>query len=236
MSARPPVVLVPGMLCDGDLWSGVRDTLDVPAVDVEISRPSIGDMAEQVLDQVDGEFTLVGLSLGAIVGFEVVRRAPERVLGFCALSTNAAAPRPEQLSTWQRQAERVRGGDFDRVVRTEILPAMFASTEPDSRLADRFVAMAHRVGPDVFLAQLAAQATRVDAFPGLARAQCPALVACGSADALCPVRFHRRIAETMPAASLRIVPGAGHLLPIERPHVVSGLLRDWLRAQTPLHC
>lgn len=236
MSARPPVVLVPGMLCDGDLWAGVRDTLDVPVVEAEISRPSIGEMAEQVLDKVDGEFTVVGLSLGAIVGFEVIRRAPERVLGFCALSTNAAAPRPEQLSAWQRQAERVRDGDFDRVVRTEILPAMFASTEPDSRLADRFLAMAHRVGPDVFLAQLAAQATRVDAFPCLARAQCRTLVACGSADALCPVRFHRRIAETMRAASLRIVPGAGHLLPIERPHAVSGLLRDWLRAQVPSHC
>lgn len=231
MSPDLPVLLVPGMLCDPELWDPVRDDLGPRVVDVEISAPSIGKMAEQVLAGVDGEFVLIGLSLGAIAGFEVLRRARGRVAGFVAISTNAAAPTGEQLATWRSQAERVRAGGFDRVVREEVLPAMFASDQPPS---DRFVAMARRVGPEVFLRQLAAQATRTDAFDSLRHSSCPSLVVCGSADALCPVSFHRRITAVMPHADLRVVPGAGHLVPLEHPHILSGVLRDWLRERAPV--
>lgn len=231
MSPDLPVLLVPGMLCDPELWAAVRDDLGPRAVDVEISAPSIGEMAEQVLAGVDGEFVLIGLSLGAIAGFEVLRRAPGRVAGFAAISTNAAAPTGEQLATWRSQAERVRAGGFERVMRDEILPAMFASDPPPS---DQFVAMARRVGPEVYLRQLAAQATRTDGFDALRHSSCPSLVVCGSADALCPVSFHRRITAAMPHADLRVVPGAGHLLPLEHPHILSGVLRDWLRERAPV--
>ncbi|GAA4095649.1 alpha/beta hydrolase [Actinomadura miaoliensis] len=216
-------VLVPGMLCDADLWSGV----ELPdAVHAEITAPTITGMAEQVLAAVDGPFTLVGLSLGAIVGFEVVRLAPERVTALCAISTNAAAPTPEQRAGWRSMDERTASGGFEAVVRDDILPTMFAEPGHD----DRFLGMARRVGPDTFRAQLAAQATRTDAFGVLASASCRVLTVCGSGDALCPVGFHRRIAEAVPdgRGRLRILPGAGHLLPIERPRVLAGLLNEWL--------
>ncbi|MPY98013.1 MAG: alpha/beta fold hydrolase [Actinophytocola sp.] len=228
------MLLVPGMLCDGELWAAVRGDLGRRAVDVAISAPSIGEMAEQVLASVDGEFVLIGLSLGAIAGFEVLRRAPGRVAGLVAISTNAAAPTDEQLTTWRSQAARVRAGGFEGVVRDEILPAMFASGPPPAVHADRFVAMARRVGPEVFLRQLAAQATRTDSFGVLQHSSCPGLVVCGSADALCPVSFHRGITAAMPHADLRVVSGAGHLLPFEHPHILSGVLREWLRELAPV--
>lgn len=224
----PPAVLLPGMLCDASLWDGVRDAFGPATVDVPLAAPSIGAMAEDVLAATSGTFVLAGLSLGAIVGFEVLRRAPERVAAFCAISTNAAAPRPEQLATWQAQTARVSGGEFEPVVRSEILPAMFASADPPAGHAERFLAMARRTGPARFRAQLAAQATRVDAHIRLARARMPALVLCGSADALCPERFHRRIAGALPAAELKVLRGAGHLLPVERPSEVASALRGWL--------
>ncbi|MEB3367246.1 alpha/beta fold hydrolase [Saccharopolyspora mangrovi] len=215
-----PVVLVPGMLCDADLWSDLPE-LPGEVVRAEITEPSVGGMAEQVLSAVDGEFALVGLSLGAIVGFEVLRRAPERVSAFGALSTNAGAPRPEQLRTWQRQA----AADFDEVV-AEILPAMFA--EPRSPLRERFLGMAKRIGPEVFRAQLAAQATRTEAFDAIAGYRGPVRVLCGDRDALCPTGFHEDIAESAPRGRLHVLSGAGHLLPLERPAVVGALIRRLL--------
>lgn len=217
-----PTLLVPGMLCDADLWSGV----DVPGTPVAITEPTITGMARQVLAAADGPFVLVGLSLGAIVGFEVLRLAPGRVAAFCAISTNAGAPTPAQLAGWRGMADRTERGAFGDVVR-EILPTMFAEPGHD----ERFLGMAHRIGPDVFRAQLAAQATRRDASAPLAAATCPVLAVCGSADALCPVGFHRHIAETAPSGRLRVLPGAGHLLPVERPRVLAGVVREWLDEQ-----
>ncbi|SFS71383.1 alpha/beta fold hydrolase [Saccharopolyspora flava] len=215
-----PTVLVPGMLCDADLWSDLPE-LPGEVVHAEITEPTIGGMAEQVLSSVDGEFSLVGLSLGAIVGFEVLRRAPERVRAFGALSTNAGAPRPEQLAAWERQA----AGDFDEVV-AEIGPAMFA--EPSSPLRERFLGMAKRIGPEVFRDQLAAQATRVAAYDAVAAYPGPVRVLCGDRDALCPTGFHEDIVNRAARGRLHVLSGAGHLLPLERPAVVGALIRRLL--------
>ncbi|MER5495408.1 alpha/beta fold hydrolase [Streptomyces sp. NPDC002490] len=223
-----PVVLVPGMLCDGGLWDGMRGSLDGTVVDAVIDAPSITEMAEQVLGSVEGRFRMVGLSLGAIAGFEALRLAPERIAAFCAVSTNSAAPRSEQFAAWRKQDRLVRAGRFEAVLREAILPGMFAERSPAPERADRFLTMARRVGPAVFRAQLAAQSTRVDALASLGAVACPTLVVCGDRDALCPPEFHRRIAHAVPGARLSVLPEAGHLLPLEQPDELASLLRDHL--------
>ncbi|UNS95562.1 alpha/beta hydrolase [Streptomyces tubbatahanensis] len=223
-----PSVLVPGMLCDAELWTEVEPALPGPVVHAQITAPSIADMAEEVLSSVEGEFVLVGLSLGAIVAFEVARRAPERLAGLCALSTNAQAPRPGQLAGWRQLAERAAAGEFESVLTDRILPTMYAAADPSEPLRERFLGMARRIGPDTFRAQLAAQATRTDAHAAVAALECPVLALCGARDALCPPSFHRDIAQRAAAGSLRVLADAGHLLPLERPGETAASLRRWL--------
>ncbi|GAA1081295.1 alpha/beta fold hydrolase [Nocardiopsis composta] len=225
-----PVVLVPGMLCDPGLWAPVRGRVAAPVLDAAIDASTIGGMADQVLAAAPERFVLTGLSLGAIVGFEVLNRAPERVAGFCAISTNAAAPRPDQYAAWRTMAERTRSGGFGEVVRDELLPAMFAEAAPAAEQAEAFTGMAHRVGPEAFLRQLAAQATRTDAGPSLARVRCPTAVICGAADALCPPRVNRAVADAVPGALFRILPGAGHLCTLTHGRQVAGVLGELLAA------
>ncbi|EFL08040.1 predicted protein [Streptomyces sp. AA4] len=221
-----PVVLVPGMLCDAEVWADVLPHLPGPVVHAEITAPDLGGMAEQILAAVEGPFVLAGLSLGAIAGFEVARRAPERLAGFCAVSTNAGAPTAEQLAAWARFDRRTREGEFDAVVAQEILPTMFSG--PDPVWHRRFLAMARRVGPEVFRAQLAAQATRRDAHAAVAGLSCPVLVVSGAQDRLCPPEFHRAIAARARNAVLRVLPEAGHLLTYEAPGAAAAAIADWL--------
>lgn len=226
------VVLLPGMLCDAGLWAGVEPALDAPVVHAELSSPSITGMAEQVLSGVDGRLVLVGLSLGAIVGFEVARLAPQRVAGFAALATNAAAPRAEQHQGWSRMARRTRWGEFAACAE-EILPSMYSRPEPSPELAGAFRGMAERIGPRRFLDQLAAQGTRTDARGVLASITGPALVACGGEDVVCPPEFHRDIAGRLPDAELHVVPGAGHLFPLEVPDATAELLNRFIGRCAP---
>ncbi|WP_051871423.1 alpha/beta fold hydrolase [Streptomyces sclerotialus] len=231
-----PLVVVPGMLCDHGLWSDVAFPEHHRVHHVALTRPDIGGQAEDVLSAVPGPFVLVGLSLGAIVGFEVLRRAPGRVAGFCAMSTNAGAPRPEQYAAWRAMAGLIAEGRFEEVVE-QTLPGMFDVSEPPGDLEDRYRRMAHRVGPDAAGAQLAAQATRSDAYDTLRTVRCPMTVLYGTRDALCPPDFHRAIAGAVPDARLTAVPGAGHLLPVQRPRPVSAALHELVAAaeRTPSH-
>ncbi|MEV6793566.1 alpha/beta fold hydrolase [Streptomyces sp. NPDC051320] len=223
-----PLVALPGMLCDARLWSDVVFPDGHEVHHLTLTKPDIGELADDALSSVSGPFVLVGLSLGAIVGFEVLRRAPERIAGFCAMSTNPGPPRLEQHTTWHAMDELITDGRFADVV-DQTLSGMFDVPDPPEALADRYRTMAHAVGPDAARAQLAAQATRADALGTLRKARCPSVVLYGTRDRLCPPDFHRSIAGAIPGALLRELSGAGHLLPWQRPHAVSSALRDLLR-------
>lgn len=224
-----PLVVVPGMLCDASLWSDVDFPEGHPVHHVALRRPDVGALADDVLAATDGPFVLVGLSLGAIVGFEALRRAPERVAGLCLMATNAGAPRPEQYAAWRELDGLVAAGRFAEVVE-RTLPDMFPDRRPSPADAERYRRMAHTVGPDAARAQLAAQATRRDAFEALRSARCPSTVLAGGRDTLCPPAFHHAIAEALPRSRTHELPDAGHLLPWQRPDAVSAALRDLVAA------
>jgi pimeloyl-ACP methyl ester carboxylesterase len=53
----------------------------------------------------------------------------------------------------------------------------------------------------------------------------PTLILCGDSDKLTPVRNSHIMADALPDAELVVVPGAGHMVMLERPSVVTGALR-----------
>ncbi|HEY8368957.1 MAG TPA: alpha/beta fold hydrolase, partial [Thermodesulfobacteriota bacterium] len=89
---RPLLVLVPGLLCDRDLW---RDQIPALSAMAEVRVPdlrpfdSIEDMARSILDAAPGAFALAGLSMGGYVALEVMRRAPGRVTRLALLNTTS---------------------------------------------------------------------------------------------------------------------------------------------------
>lgn len=224
-----PLVVVPGMLCDPSLWSDVTFPEGHAVQHVALRRPDVGALADDVLSAVDGPFVLVGLSLGAIVGFEALRRAPERIAGMCVMATNAAAPRPEQHVSWRELDGLVAAGRFAEVVE-RTLPDMFPDRRRSTADAERYRRMAQAVGADAARAQLAAQPTREDAFATLRSARCPSVVLAGSRDTLCPPAFHHAIAEALPHSRLRELPDAGHLVPWQRPDAVGAALQELVAA------
>jgi pimeloyl-ACP methyl ester carboxylesterase len=92
--------------------------------------------------------------------------------------------------------------------------------------------MAHATGVVAFLEQLDLQRSRTDLLGRLGDAGCPTLVVSAQDDALCPPHLHQEIADALPLSRLETIPDCGHLSPLERPEVVSGLLRGWFG--TPL--
>lgn len=226
-----PLVVVPGMLCDASLWHDVDFPEGHDVHHIPLRRADIGALAEDVLAAVPGPFVLVGLSLGAIVGFEALRRAPGRIAGLCVMATNAGAPRTEQYAAWRAMDELIAAGRFTDVVE-RTLPDMFPDRCPTPEDARRYRAMAHAVGATAARAQLAAQATRADASGVLRTARCPTVVLAGARDTLCPPAFHRAIADSVPGATLTLLPDAGHLLPWQQPEAVTAALRGLAAAAT----
>jgi pimeloyl-ACP methyl ester carboxylesterase len=216
------LVVLPGMGCSPRLWSTALP--DTPVVHGTLDRPSIDSCVDALLDALPPRFALAGLSLGGIVAMALVRRAPERVTRLALLATNARGPTPAQHEAWAAARAAVAAGRTARDVQRDLLPVLLHDHAHD----DTALAMADDLGAAAFDVQLAAQATRVDERPALARVAVPTLVLAGGADRLCPVDRHEEIAALIPGARLEILEGVGHLLTLEAPAQVQAALTAWL--------
>lgn len=67
---------------------------------------------------------------------------------------------------------------------------------------------------------------RMDLRAGLVAVRLPATVLVGTHDLLTPRRSARAIVAAWPGATMRVLPGAGHMLPIERPDAIVEAIRD----------
>jgi len=231
--SRPTLILLPGLLLDERLYgaqiAALADRAEIRVSDLT-RADSIALMAAAVLAEAPERFALCGLSMGGYVAFEIMRRAPERVIRLALLDTQA---RPDSAEARARRRDLIalaERGAFETAT-TRLLP-LFVHPErrEDRALTATVAAMANRVGRDGFLRQQTAILNRVDSRPGLAAIACPTLVLTGRQDLLTPVEVHYEIAAAIPASTLVVLPSCGHLSPLEQPAMVTAQLAAWLAA------
>jgi pimeloyl-ACP methyl ester carboxylesterase len=83
------------------------------------------------------------------------------------------------------------------------------------------------------MAALDAMRERADSTADLAGIDVPVLVLAGEEDVLTPPEGARAMAEAIPGSELVVVPGAGHLAPLEKPAAVSRALRNLILRCVP---
>jgi pimeloyl-ACP methyl ester carboxylesterase len=210
-----PLMLLPAMGCDGQLWA--RQIMDL----ADLAHPELGDltqddtleaMAARVLADAPPRLAVAGVSLGGYVAMEMVRQAPERVTRIALFGTRAT---------------------MDARTRTVGEQGMLATAPHADPTLSRVVsgpaqAMAERVGAGVFERQQRALLARPDISDAIAAIHVPTLVAVGDRDRICTPADARALADRIPGARFHILKNCGHLSPLERPGEVEMLLRQWL--------
>lgn len=166
----------------------------------------------------DDRAVLCGLSMGGYIVFEVLRRAPERVAGLILMDTKAAADDEPGRQGRDAMAERVRH-DGPAAVVAAMLPKLLdpevARQQPD--LVDLVRRMMEGTPVAGLVGALEAMRDRPDSLALLETVSVPTLVVVGAGDQLTPPAVARIMANGIPGAELEVIPGAGHLPPLERP-------------------
>lgn len=228
-----PLVLLPGMNCSPQMWSGVEAAVTgcIPGLTVHHGRlaaDSIDGCVEELLGFLPSRFALAGLSLGAIVAMALVRQAPERVSRLCLLSANPHAPTAQQYAGWEALRRDLAAGRTARDVQRELLPILLHPSARTPQADEKVLDMAERIGAEVLDRQLAAQASRIDERPTLVRVAVPTLIVAAAEDALCSVWKHEELRDLIPGSQLVVMPGVGHLSTVEAPARVAEHLAGWL--------
>jgi len=90
-----------------------------------------------------------------------------------------------------------------------------------------------RMPMDLFMGLLSDAAQRT-AEPYLGRLGQPTLVIAGEDDGFTPLASSLRLANAMPHAELRVIPGTSHTAPLEAPRVFEDAISAFLRRLDPL--
>lgn len=190
---------------------------------------SLGGMAEELLAKTPARFTLIGLSLGGYLAFEIIRRELQRLERLILMDTTAVADHPARRAGRLADIAKVQDGGIEALIPE--LPARWLHPEHVRRvgLANLMADMARRIGARGQFNQQSAMLSRPDSHADLERLRVPTLLACGRQDPVTPVRDHEAMAARVPGARLEIVEDCGHLSTIEQPEVVNRILKTWLR-------
>ena len=235
---RPTLVFACAHLCDERLYAAQTAALnDSHGCRVLVFREqdTLGAMAEALLAAAPPRFTLVGLSLGGYVAFEVIRRALPRIERLVLMDTTAAADTEKKRTGRLADIALVQSQGLEALIPELPKRFLLPAHQQDPALAGLVGSMARAVGADAQRRQQQAMLGRPDSLADLERVRVPTLVLCGRQDSVTPLADHEAMAARVPDATLAVIEDSGHLSTIEQPAAVTQVLRDWL-ASTAYAC
>lgn len=230
----PALLLIGGTLCDDALWAPLLDVAPPLAECIHVAdyrrHESAREAAADLLERYPGRLVPVGFSLGGFVAQEMAALAPERLSGLVLVATNARADAPGGAQARQRMMDLAGTLGLGAAIRQQLWPAYVAPGRlSDGPLQDAIVAMAERLGPEVFRRQAAIAATRADGLARLSAWRGPALVVSGGQDALNPEDRQLEMRVRMRQGRWVSLQNVGHFVPLEAPAGLHCILREWLR-------
>lgn len=222
------LVLLPGFMCDSDLWTDMADDLArLGAVQYGnvYQDDTLEGMARRVLSEAPERFVLVGFSMGGFVSRVLALMAPERVTGVAFVASSAREYTPAE------RQRRIRGGmpgDKPKTANPGVALGLHPDRERDPVLLERLRGMQRRLGPEVRARQSAL--IRKDGYADLERIACPALVIACRQDRLRRFEETERMAKCLPDSRFEVIEECGHMAPLEKPHELAMLLGKWIDA------
>jgi pimeloyl-ACP methyl ester carboxylesterase len=228
----PDIVLIPSQLCTELVFEPQMPALSSlarPRVFVQRDHDTVGAMAQSVLDASPERFTLITHGMGGFVAFEMLRRAPQRIGKLVLMSALAPADTPKQTERRMGYIRLVEQGHFDGIIEERIPMLVHPSRTGDAALTAVLRRMASNTGPEVFQRQQRAIMARLDSRPMLASIACPTMLMFGRQDGITTIEHQTEMVSAIPDVRLEILEDCGHMMTLEKPDAVNGLLEGFLK-------
>lgn len=232
---RPPLVLIHGAGGDSRSWPVEVRRLggwQVMALDLPghgrssgLPRQSVRALCRDLLAFLNEmqifRVVLAGHSLGAAIALQLAAEFPERMAGLCLISACAHLHTPPLLVDY-----------FTNPLTIPLGLALFRQwafspgTPPTQ--VEAVLTGLRAVRPAVLAGDWRSHAD-FDFQGSLAGVNAPALIVSGGDDRLAPPQCAHYLSAQLKHATLRMVPAAGHMLPVEQPAALTAVLKAFLQ-------
>ncbi len=229
-----PVVFVHGAGGNHLIWNGQLSALADKARGYALDLPGHGrsalpgrtkvrDYADAVCRFLDAlgleRAVIVGHSMGGATAQTLALEYPERVLGLGLVGTGA------RLKVLPAFIEGVLTDNRDTI--HQVSEAEFGENA-DRNLKELNEQGMRECNPQVFHDDFVA-CNEFDVMGRLGEIKAPTLIVCGDQDRMTPAKYSQYLAAQIPGAELTIIPGAGHMVMLEKTDEVNRALLAFLQ-------
>ena len=226
-------LMLPGFGCDSDSMLELDNDLknnqriNHTKCMVFTSEISLDEMAHKIEKQYHhSELLLVGFSMGGWVAQKVASRLRSSVKGMILISSWTEAP-SQYLGVIQSLHKELKSGKPLDSLRPVVVEG-FTSKKTRDAMADRWVSMAGRIGPEIFLRQTKAILENPNVSQCIPDIQCPSLAIAGASDTLLTPVDQFKYLQDPAIFQTVILESCGHNLIWEQPLMVSNVIQQWL--------
>jgi 3-oxoadipate enol-lactonase/4-carboxymuconolactone decarboxylase len=170
-----------------------------------------------------------GVAIGGSVAIEVAQRDPGAAAALVLIANRPTSDAPSKAA--DREAAATRVLESGSVAVAASLADAALGPRASVPVRRRVRSMISDADPRAVAALVRAIAMRPDPTPALPTLTIPALVIAGADDPMGSPVDVERLARLLPDGRFVLIPGAGHLVPIERPAAVTQALAAFLRAR-----
>lgn len=235
----PRVALLHSLALDHSFWSALaqaaRGSLELLAIDCRghgasaargpFSAELMADDLAAVLDAAGWARPLIaGASMGGSVALAFAARHPARTAALLAIDTTAWYG-PTAPADWARRGSLALTSGMAALLpfqRARWLSVAFLAAHPEVQAAQEAIFL--RMDVEAYAAACAMLGT-LDLRRQLPRIEAPTIVLVGAEDGATPPAMARQITDLIAGAELRVLDGARHLTPLERPADIAAALR-----------
>ncbi len=230
-AGKPPLLLIAGLGSRTSLWGELPRILSQHLTVLAYDHRGVGrsrggapftlaasaeDAASVLAAEGAEQAAVLGVSMGGLVACHLAFRFPSRVARLVVASSAARlTPHGQRVLDFFASLFRLPPEEGGRALMAFAFSPQFTDRYPGFvDTAARFYTLPTEDLPGA-LAQLSHLRQGWDLRPLLGTIRCPALVLAGELDPLVSPAYTREIAEALPAARFRLVPGAAHSVLVE---------------------
>jgi len=167
------------------------------------------------------EVLLAGHSFGGAIALMYALKYPQGLKGIVIIGSGA---RLKVHSKFLTHCEEAVKGDPHKW--HEMIEEMYRRTSADYKR--EVMAKQKAIGPAVMLNDFLC-CDKFDIMDRIHEIKLPALIICGEADVMTPVKYADYLGTKITGSRVVIVPGAGHFVLAEKPEVVNKAIDDFLK-------
>ncbi|MBM82583.1 MAG: alpha/beta hydrolase [Planctomycetaceae bacterium] len=238
-----PVLLVHGFPLSHSMWSAQIEVLSakyrVIAPDLrgfgqnesaagKLTMEQFADDLAAILDelQIEQPVTYCGLSMGGYIFWDFWRRHADRLNSVILCDTRAVADEEDKVRNRHKMAASVLNHGPEACARI-MLPGLFAE-QTDRSIVASLEAVILATPPESIAAALGGMAERADSAELQSKIDVPTLIIVGEHDKISTASEMRSMADEIPDCDFLEVPGAGHMVPMEKPELVNEAILAFL--------